>query len=421
MPVPRQLLLQLGHQVRVGQVRDAGDLARQAVGHQLAGHEQRHQAEHHKVARADLDAHAAGGGDVAVHEVAQEEHLGEPPLDLVEQLVLGTLVGRQVGVQGGADQLAAGGVVEAGAQGAAAGVHGVDHALRGVGQQVLGQAQQEAAIAGQLDPGALVVGEGLSALSDDLVAHQEDRDQARGHLVDLRDRDPVDPDVPAVRALQGVEPHHRVHQPHHGRRAEAGPVPLQRARQQGGGEEGRRLVDPAGGGVVRQSPGQGHRQGGVLVHEGGDERAPDCERAEIGGGVAVQALALADQVHVQPLGDPLHVGDESGQLWRGVGHGLDAFVAGLGQHLDQRAEAVLRHQGRIGVGHHVAQHGVGLDQGDLVGIQVAQARRDAGLGIVGEALGRGVEIDVAIQRRQKGLLRGDLGPDLFQRAHVNLS
>jgi PAS domain S-box-containing protein len=57
--------------------------------------------------------------------------------------------------------------------------------------------------------------ERCAALAKRLARNDENRHQAGRHLVDLRNRDAVGLDVPAIAAAQDVEPHHRMHEADH--------------------------------------------------------------------------------------------------------------------------------------------------------------------------------------------------------------
>ena len=76
------------------------------------------------------------------------------------------------------------------------------------------------------------------------------------------------------------------------------------------------------------------------------------------------------------------------------------------------------HQRGVGVGHDVAQHGVGADEIELVvgdGHAHRRAILDDRLGrILGEPFRHAVEVDLAVERRQERLLRGDPGTNLFE-------
>jgi hypothetical protein len=350
--------------------------------------------------------------------VLHEHELRETALDLIEEEVRETAVGRQIGGERGADQRAAGLVVEAVAQRRVARRHHAHHALRCVGQQVLGQTQQEAAVARQLDLRALGGRERAAAFAEQAEREQEDRDQARRHLVHLGDRHAVDGRVPARRA-EHVDAHHRVHETHHGRRPEALAVPIERTRQHGAGEEVRGIPDTASRSLVAESAGERHRQSGVLVQERGDETRRESRNGEtLAVGFEIEPCALADQIHVEPVGNPLHVPDERHELGRRVLHLLDAACAGLLQHVDETAEGNRRHECGVGIGDDVAQHRVGAHELELV-----CGHRDAHRGtipndcerrILGESLRHAVEVDLSVERRQERLLRRDPGENLFE-------
>src|SRR3546814_1827860 len=60
---------------------------------------------------------------------------------------------------------------------------------------------------------------------------RSDRDEPRGHLVELRDRHAIGVGVPHAWARQHIDAHHRMHQPHHRRRLEPRPEAIERAGQ----------------------------------------------------------------------------------------------------------------------------------------------------------------------------------------------
>ena len=194
-------------------------------------------------------------------------------------------------------------------------------------QQLLWQAEQKAAIPGELDGGAFFGGELRAALLAHFAGQQVLADHPGRHLVDLRHRHAVDRFVPLVGLLERVIADHRVHQADHGGGFEAGAVPVQGTGQGGDGEEAGRLVDPPSCPLAREGAGQGHRQRGIGVGERRDERSAGNEGCQQRRGDAFLPSAFAYQVEVDPLRSGFHGGDERCELGGRLGHRLDALAA----------------------------------------------------------------------------------------------
>ena len=214
-----------------------------------------------------------------------------------------------------------------------------------------------------------------------------------------------------------------MHQAHHGGGLEAGAEAFQGTGQGGGGEEAGGFVDAPVHRIVGQGAGDGHGQAGVLVHEGGYKGAPDHVGGQVGHLVATQTGAFAHQVHIHPVRGGFHGGDEVHQFLRRIRDCVESFVAGFLEHADQVAEAVFGHQRGVGIGHGVAQQGVGAGAlhflivgEDLLAVLVGEMARQGAADVhgIGETLRGDIEIDIAIERGNPGFLCADFFPECVQ-------
>ena len=311
-----------------------------------------------------------------------------------------------------AHQAAAGLVVVALPQRHVAGGQQVDDLLGRLAKQVSWQAKQEAPVAGHFHAGPLVVGKRGAPRTEHLHRQHEHADEPGRHLVHLGDRDAVGGDVPAVRTQQ-VKPHHRVHQPHLGRRLKPLAVAIERARHRRGREEAGGLEHPLDRRLVREGAGHRHGQRRVLVEEGGEERTSDGERRGGGHRHPLLCRTLANQVEVEPVRRGLHRRDQVAQFLRRVLDGIDTLGAGLLHLADQRAQPERWDERGVGVGHPVAGHGVVAHAFQQLGLVEHAGHRLANCleavvvegGVLVEALWNDRKVDLAVHLRdQRGLI-----------------
>ncbi len=214
--------------------------------------------------------------------------------------------------------------------------------------------------------------------SSDLAGQQVDADQPGRHLVDLRDRDAVDVEVPLVRRFSALKRTIECIRRTIAAASKPRPVALERAGHRRHGEEARGLVDAPRGLAAAERAGQRHRQRGVGVQERRHERAADDVGREQRLRDPLVARALVDELHVEPVGRCLHRRDEAlaaragRRARRRCPRGTPSWSMSI-----RPLKLCSRHQRRVGVGDHVAEHRRGaheLDQA-LVGQQLVAGGR----------------------------------------------